>query len=361
MSEPELLLDSNIRLWVVLPIVFITFFVGMIRHYVSILLQSDKKLTREQVSDSQVLIRSRVLRENGKYIPKQSFLTRKYFFNNPEDGFFKKTKRKVVPPSPMTDPTMLTDMMKGNVTNVLPMILIGGWINMTFSGFVTTKVPFPLTLRFKPMLQQGIELLTLDASWVSSASWYFLNVFGLRSIYTLILGQDNAADQSRVMQEQMTGAAMAMPADTNKAFKAGRSTVQERALPSDGSAESSSCVLRPLLLYGKPTGRRGVPSTALGEARPSTADRVWNRLAARSGSGHPAEEAVNLWCTCGEKKEQQIESTYSIHRGSLKRGMISLTNLRATLLAVLLWHGKASGHPLNRSTKTRRRNGKLWN
>ncbi|XP_029140250.1 ER membrane protein complex subunit 3 [Protobothrops mucrosquamatus] len=208
MSEPELLLDSNIRLWVVLPIVFITFFVGMIRHYVSILLQSDKKLTQEQVSDSQVLIRSRVLRENGKYIPKQSFLTRKYYFNNPDDGFFKKTKRKVVPPSPMTDPTMLTDMMKGNVTNVLPMILIGGWINMTFSGFVTTKVPFPLTLRFKPMLQQGIELLTLDASWVSSASWYFLNVFGLRSIYTLILGQDNG----KLFSDSM-------PADTNKAFK----------------------------------------------------------------------------------------------------------------------------------------------
>ncbi|KAL6457869.1 hypothetical protein MHYP_G00330990 [Metynnis hypsauchen] len=220
MAEPELLLDSNIRLWVVLPIVFITFLVGVIRHYVSILLQSDKKLTLEQVSDSQVLIRSRILRENGKYIPKQSFLMRKFYFNNQDDGFFKKTKRKVVPPSPMTDPSMLTDMMKGNVTNVLPMILIGGWINWTFSGFVTTKVPFPLTLRFKPMLQQGIELLSLDASWVSSASWYFLNVFGLRSMYSLILGQDNGADQSRIMQDQMSGAAMAMPADTNKAFKA---------------------------------------------------------------------------------------------------------------------------------------------
>lgn len=27
---------------------------------------------------------------------------RKFYFNNQEDGFFKKTKRKVVPPSPMT-------------------------------------------------------------------------------------------------------------------------------------------------------------------------------------------------------------------------------------------------------------------
>ncbi|XP_066441518.1 ER membrane protein complex subunit 3-like [Eleutherodactylus coqui] len=102
------------------------------------------------------------------------------------------------------DPSMMTEMMKSNLTTVLPMILIGGWINLAFSDFLTTKVLFPLTLRFKPMLQWGIELVSLDAYWVSSASWYFLNIFGLRRMYTLILGQDNAADQSRIMQDQMT-------------------------------------------------------------------------------------------------------------------------------------------------------------
>uniref|UniRef100_A0A672Q2Y0 ER membrane protein complex subunit 3 n=1 Tax=Sinocyclocheilus grahami TaxID=75366 RepID=A0A672Q2Y0_SINGR len=152
MAGPELLLDSSIRLWVVLPIVFITFFVGVLRHYVTQLIHNDKKVDLQQVSDSYSL------------------------------RFLNVTKQK-------------------------------------YNDFPKTKVPFPLTLRFKPMLQRGIELISLDASWVSSASWYFLNVFGLRSMYTLILGQDNAADQSRIMQDQMTGAAMAMPPDPNKAFK----------------------------------------------------------------------------------------------------------------------------------------------
>jgi hypothetical protein len=220
MSDPELRLDPAIRLWVFLPIVAITFLVGIVRHYVSVLLSSAKKVDLSQVKDSQALIRSRALRENAKYIPKQSFLMRRHFFNNEENGILKTQQRNVAPPNPMTDPSMMTDMLKGNLTNVLPMIVIGGWINWHFSGFVTTKVPFPLTLRFKPMLQRGIELMSLDAAWVSSASWYFLNVFGLRSIYALVLGENNSADQSRVMQEQMTMQAGGMPQDPKQAFKA---------------------------------------------------------------------------------------------------------------------------------------------
>ena len=88
---------------------------------------------------SQTLIRSRSLRENGKYLPKQAFLTRRHFFNNEETGILKTQQRNVAQPNPMTDPSMMTEMLKGNLTNVLPMIVIGGWINWHFSGFVTTK------------------------------------------------------------------------------------------------------------------------------------------------------------------------------------------------------------------------------
>ncbi|CAH8548447.1 unnamed protein product [Heterobilharzia americana] len=101
---------------------------------------------------------------------------------------------------------------------MVPMIVIGSWINWAFSGFLTTKVPFPLTYRFKPMLQRGCESLTsLDAS--CSASWYFLNIFGLRSVYGLVLGSDNAAEQPIMLSDHQVPTPQG-PQDMQKAFKA---------------------------------------------------------------------------------------------------------------------------------------------
>ena len=201
----ELLLDSDIRMWVILPIVLISLLFGLVRHYATILLTNDTEPTIEQVKDGQALVRSRHLREHAGFIPNEAFLMRKQYFNHADTGYFKSQRRTAPNPlNAMGDPGMAMEMLKGTVTNVLPMILIGGWINLTFAGFIATKVPFPLTLKFKVMLQRGVELKTLSASWVSSMSWYFLNVFGLRSIYSLILGGDNAADQMRQMAQQMS-------------------------------------------------------------------------------------------------------------------------------------------------------------
>ena len=145
---------------------------------------------------------------------------RKHYFTNEETGFFVKQKRQNTVKNPMNDPKVMTEMLKGNFLNMIPMVVIGGWINWAYAGFLCTKVPFPLTFRFKPMLQKDVNLVSLDASWVSSASWYIINLFGLRSMYNLVLGENNAADQTKAMQDQMSGAALSMPDDISKAFKA---------------------------------------------------------------------------------------------------------------------------------------------
>ena len=50
---------------------------------------------------------------------------------------------------------------------MVPNMLMMTVISFFFSGFVLVKVPFPVTQRFKQMLQRGVDLATLDTSYVS--------------------------------------------------------------------------------------------------------------------------------------------------------------------------------------------------
>ena len=103
----------------------------------------------------------------------------------------------------MTDPNMMTDMMKKNMVMFVPNVVMLPWLSYFFSGFVIAKFPFPLTSRFRTMLQRGIELSTLDVTYVTSLSMYFLILFGLNGLFALLLGEDNEADEEALAHRRV--------------------------------------------------------------------------------------------------------------------------------------------------------------
>ncbi len=135
-----------------------------------------------------------------------------------KDGPTKEGEAPSSPPNPITDPAAMDGMMAGMKTQMVmmvPQMVIMGWINFFFQGFVlsmyaenlvmeiwliflSVKLPFPLTLGFKSMLQRGIETPDMDVRWVSSLSWYFLNFFGLNGLYRILLGSDNGESDELV-------------------------------------------------------------------------------------------------------------------------------------------------------------------
>ncbi|KAL4081781.1 integral membrane protein DUF106-domain-containing protein [Scleroderma yunnanense] len=235
-SVPSLYLDPQIRDWVLFPITLVMILVGVLRHYVVILLQSPpKQLSRAGLREQRALVRSQILRATSAKSPippahykalsqylSDAFKTGMYLKDGPPKG-------NAPPPAlnPLTDPAALDGMMAGMKTQMVmmvPQMIIMGWINFFFQGFVLIKLPFPLTLGFKSMLQRGIETPDMDVRWVSSLSWYFLNFFGLNGLYRLLLGGDNSVDSSRDLTAtpfaSMGTAQIGQPQDFTKLFKA---------------------------------------------------------------------------------------------------------------------------------------------
>ncbi|KAK0402812.1 hypothetical protein QR680_016550 [Steinernema hermaphroditum] len=165
----DLHLDPAIRTWVFLPIVVIVFTVSIIRHYAVLLFRGETKATIEKIQENQYLTKSRLLRANGHLLPGKSFQMRQKFHTDEESGFIA-SRRQAPKENVSMSPDMLSQQLTGQLLNTIPTILIGTWINYTFSGFVTTRMPFPLTRNFTVMLQRGVNLTSLDASWVGLLS-----------------------------------------------------------------------------------------------------------------------------------------------------------------------------------------------
>ncbi|BBM96953.1 ER membrane protein complex subunit 3 [Marchantia polymorpha subsp. ruderalis] len=228
----DLMLDTQIRDWVLVPLSVVMVLIGVLRHFVTKLLRSSQNPDIKAVKEGQVVLRARYLRAAANLIPAKSFRARKVYYNNEENGllFVPKGQGNNMQAQMFTDPNMAMDMMKKNLSMIIPQTLTFAWVNFFFSGFVAAKIPFPLTQRFRAMLQNGIDLSSVDVSYVSSRSWYFLNLFGLRGLFSLILGEENATDDAqKLMQTQMAmqmGGFGADPAKTLGAEKDGLDLVQ---------------------------------------------------------------------------------------------------------------------------------------
>ena len=207
--------------WILLPITIVMILTGVLRHYATVLLATPPKpaSTPQESRERQSLLRGMQLRGNAaSALTTPSFVTRKeHLVDSYKKGAFLKggpESRGQAQPNPMTDPAAMEGMMgmmKGNMAMMIPQTLIMTWINTFFAGFVILRLPFPLTIRFKSMLQSGVMTRDMDVRWVSSLSWYFLCLFGLQSVFIFILGDDNAANQMSQQMQQMNPQANANP------------------------------------------------------------------------------------------------------------------------------------------------------
>lgn len=224
----ELTLDPQLKYWVLLPISVVMILTGILRQYVQVMISPGVKgQPRVKLTEGQYILKAQVLVGNGSNITDKSFQERKEYLSKllASGKYVARTKaaQDGSTPNPLTDPGMSDAMMsmaKGNMASFIPQTVIMWWVNHFFAGFVLMKLPFPLTLRFKEMLQSGVMTADLDVRWVSAISWYFISVLGLNPVFNLLMNE-SVDDQLGVMQSQPAQEqdAMAQPAQVEATMK----------------------------------------------------------------------------------------------------------------------------------------------
>eukprot|EP01138_Halocafeteria_seosinensis_P008946 gb/GECG01009143.1/.p1 GENE.gb/GECG01009143.1/~~gb/GECG01009143.1/.p1 ORF type:complete len:209 (+),score=19.85 gb/GECG01009143.1/:1-627(+) len=148
--------------------------------------------------------RGTLLRHYGGYISRRGYQIRKEYFTAEKKGVLLQDVK-----APATSNPMMKMMQGGAMKNQLIFQVtnagMGSWTNNFFSGFILGKIPFGLTHRFKVVTQRGIDIATLDPSYLSSLSWYLIVLFGSRSFISVLAGGQGGdmMDETQLMQRQM--------------------------------------------------------------------------------------------------------------------------------------------------------------
>lgn len=203
MSSQNILLDSDIRDWVVLPLFVIMVAAGLLRFHVGMLLKPAPKNQDKISQRTQSSVRATSTLKTGAihFLSSSKLESRKLAYPEIlkdqaewcETYLEEREKEKEANPleddDDMPNPLAAMDGMKGGMVGMVQNMVMMQGIQFFFSGFILLKVPFSLTMGFKQMFQRGMEgLVNLDTSYVSSISLYFLFMYGLRAFFRLVMG-----------------------------------------------------------------------------------------------------------------------------------------------------------------------------
>eukprot|EP00879_Flechtneria_rotunda_P003630 GHRR01003867.1.p1 GENE.GHRR01003867.1~~GHRR01003867.1.p1 ORF type:complete len:255 (+),score=57.62 GHRR01003867.1:276-1040(+) len=221
MGYHELVLDSNVRNWVFIPLTIFIVLMKLLMQYAHQMNTAVPITTKElaEIREQQAVQRSARIRAAANWLPETAFRMRKAFFTDKDEGLFnQKPKSRAMHETMATDPSFMVDMMKKNLTGMLPQIVMGTAVSFFFNGFVMGKIPFGLSPRFRPMLQRGVDLAALDVSYFTSLSYYFALLFASRGPFSLVF-REHTLDETEMMRRQMNPMAGGAGFDAAGMFK----------------------------------------------------------------------------------------------------------------------------------------------
>jgi ER membrane protein complex subunit 3 len=187
-----LFLDWRIRLWVLIPITISTALMALLRSNIVAVLIRPPRVDLLKVRDASALTRSAALRRSADAMHPSQVLARRAAFTAADGPLRRSAAAATSPMALLMNPESLGNQVVGLSMSTVPSIVLGAWVRFMFGGFAVCRMPFPLSQRFRGMLQVGIERAgqSLDVRYVSALSWFVINLFGNSGLVQLLMSSE---------------------------------------------------------------------------------------------------------------------------------------------------------------------------